>query len=447
MSRERREILYSIVIIILIPVLFAVNTVLFTNNLRNNFNTELQQKSDVVNYVLAQAAKQYIVDQKDTTKLQNLITNITKEHPEIKSVYVYIPVSNGYEVQATSDASAKKLSSTDSLQLDIVSKRKRAVSKLIQTQNDKGQDTRAWDVATPLQDDTGAVVAIVSSQVLTTDADELVDATISRAFIVVIASTIVVMLLLVHHFKFVGYADLLKRQKEVNQTMSDFLSVATHELKAPMSIIKGFTANMIEGDFGTVPDKMNQPLQTVMQQTDRLNNLVTDLLNISRIEQGRITFDMQPVDVVATVHMILQNYQDRAKEKNIELIYTPDAQTPLVFADAGRVQEIMTNLIDNAIKYSVRGTVTIAHQVSGQMLITKVKDTGIGMSSEERQRLFQRFYRVKNDQTKDIAGTGLGLWIIKQYIEKMGGKIEVDSLVGSGTEFSVWLKVAQKPKA
>jgi signal transduction histidine kinase len=110
-----------------------------------------------------------------------------------------------------------------------------------------------------------------------------------------------------------------------------------------------------------------------------------------------------------------------------------------VRADAGRVQEIFTNLIDNAVKYTASGTITIKHHTEKQYLVTSVRDTGNGISAEHRERLFQRFYRVQTEETKGISGTGLGLWIIKQYIEHMGGKIEVDSLVGSGTEFIVYL--------
>jgi signal transduction histidine kinase len=97
----------------------------------------------------------------------------------------------------------------------------------------------------------------------------------------------------------------------------------------------------------------------------------------------------------------------------------------------------MTNLIDNAWKYSVQGEITIRHDVTDKTVTTRVKDTGIGLSSQERDNLFQRFYRARNDQTKDIGGTGLGLWIIKQYIEKMNGTISVDSLQGVGSEFIV----------
>jgi signal transduction histidine kinase len=116
----------------------------------------------------------------------------------------------------------------------------------------------------------------------------------------------------------------------------------------------------------------------------------------------------------------------------------------MVLADPGRVQEIMTNLIDNAVKYTAKGTVTISHRQQGNALVTSVVDTGHGMTAEESSRLFQRFYRVKNDSTQGIPGTGLGLWIIKQYAEKMNGKLTVNSIVDVGTEFAVQLPLVKK---
>ena len=103
----------------------------------------------------------------------------------------------------------------------------------------------------------------------------------------------------------------------------------------------------------------------------------------------------------------------------------------------------MTNLIDNAVKYTPKGSVKISHYVEKNMLVTAVVDTGPGINAVERERLFQRFYRVKNENTKSIPGTGLGLWIIKQYVEKMGGKISVSSIVGTGTEFTVELPLVK----
>lgn len=448
MGRERREIIYSVIILLLVPLLLGLNTVLFTKSVRKDFNTELRRKADLVNTIIAETIKSRLQNAQVTpAEVSDLIASMKKERPELRTIRVVVPSkATKYEILA-STIESDKISTSDTLQFDVVSGYKKPVAKLVEV-SDQSSSGSAWDVATPVVSSDQEVIALVNSQVLTGDVDQLIDKTFTRAFVVVLLSILATFGLLAYHFKFIAYADLLRKQKEINQTMNDFLSVATHELKAPMSIIKGYTASTLEGDFGELPAKMHEPLGTVLAQTDRLNNLVLDLLNISRIEQGKLIFEMQPVAITDVVKLIVSNYRQSAAEKGIQIVYEPVSDLPTVLADPGRVQEIMTNLIDNAVKYSLVGTVTITHSIDGSMVKTAVRDTGIGMNSQERSRLFQRFYRVKNDQTKGISGTGLGLWIIKQYIEKMGGKIEVDSIVGTGTEFSVWLKKASNvPKA
>ena len=120
---------------------------------------------------------------------------------------------------------------------------------------------------------------------------------------------------------------------------------------------------------------------------------------------------------------------------------------PTIWADPGRIQEIFTNLIDNAIKYSERGEVRVEHKIDGNHLVTLVSDDGLGMSVEAQKKLFQRFYRVKTDKTATISGTGLGLWIIKQYIEAMKGSIALNSEEGKGTTFTVSFPTATGLKA
>lgn len=437
MNKENREIIYSVAILVLIPLLFVFNTIFLTNNVRSDFKRQAGSSADLINDILAQSIKTQI----DTPEnIKPLLVSITDDHPEMNQINVYQPTTDGYVLLASTNDSEQKPDSNVNLQLDIVKSRKRSVSILTEATTNSGKDTRAWEVATPVTDQNDDVVAIVSSSLLTADSDELIDATFQKEYFVLIASIIVVIALLFRHFRLVGYADLLKKQKEVNQTMTDFLSVATHELKAPMTVIKGYVSTVIDGDYGAIADKIQEPLRMVMEQTERLNSMVLDLLNVSRIEQGRISFDMQQVDVSKTVDLLVEQYTKIAQEKGLTIVYEKPEQPVMLFADAGRVQEIITNLVDNAVKYSQKGTVIVRHEFKGNMVATKVRDTGIGMSSEERSRLFQRFYRVKNEQTKTISGTGLGLWIIKQYIEKMGGSIEVDSLPGEGSEFTVWLK-------
>ncbi len=439
MRKEKLEIIYSIGIIIAIPLLIVVNTVYLVRSTRSAFNTELRKKADLVNSVLADSL-QSDINQKNYTQLTTRLSTIEKNQPDITQATI-IQQQNGTPVIiARAPDASKELNATSSVQTKIVYDRKVPVAKLVNVTSD-GQTQQGWNVATPVLDANNTVLAVVSSTVLTTNAEQSINTAFTRSFILMIVSIIVIIVLLFRHFRLVGYIQLLAKQREINQTMSDFLSVATHELKAPTTIIKGYIANVMDGTSGPVSNDIKEQLQVALSQTDRLNNLVQDLLNVSRVEQGRIEYHIENVDSTKIIDVIVHNYRPIASQKGLELIFEASTSPLFVRADAGRVQEIFTNLIDNAIKYTPSGSVTITQKLDGSKVKTSIRDTGLGMSPENRKRLFQRFYRVKTEQTKDISGTGLGLWIIKQYIEAMGGTIEVNSTEGDGSEFIVVLPI------
>lgn len=440
MNKATLQIIYSFAVLLIVPALIAANTLLLASGVRSNHDGELQSRAELANSVFAISVQDYLAqDQKDQATQR--IRVLTETQKELQNVAVIAKNESGYEVFAA-QGTYDQLSSSDLLQFDIVYTHKWPVAKSVLATKADGSKGRAWNVTSPVFDGEQNVIGIVTSDYLTADINEKFDATLNRSLIIMVVSAVAVVILLFNHFRFIGYADLLRKQKAVNQTMNDFLSVASHELKAPMSIIKGYISNVMDGDHGEVSDDAKKQLGVAVSQTERLKELVQDLLNVSRIEQGRIKIEIQPVNVTKTINLIVDQYKQRAADKGIVIKFEEAETEHWVHGDPGRLQEVFTNLVDNAVKYSVRGEVTIYVKQSGKNKTFAVRDTGIGMSAEERKRLFQRFYRIKNDKTKEISGTGLGLWIIKQYIEKMGGSISVDSLEGAGSEFQVTLQVS-----
>lgn len=440
MKREKLEVIYSVGVVIAIPLLVILNTVMLVRSTRNAFNVELTRKADVVNGVIAESARADIVAKRYDV-LQQSFTALEKAQPAIKATSVIVE-QDGQLTQAVRTATApEKMSANSALQARIAFERKRPIAKLMDVEYD-GRKAQAWNVVTPVLSDTGTVIAAVSTNTVTTDAMEAINKAYSTSFMILIGSVVVIVGMLFRHFRLVTYVRLLAKQREVNQTMSDFLSVATHELKAPTTVIKGYISNVLDGTAGPITDDARQQLMVAFSQTDRLNELVQDLLNVSRIEQGRVSYTMRAVDSRALLGMIVGNYQPIAAAKGVTLSIETLDPMPAVYCDEGRLQEIYTNLIDNAIKYTAKGMVTIGQRVEKDRVITNVRDTGFGMSPDAKRRLFQRFYRIKTDQTQNISGTGLGLWIIKQYIEAMGGTIEVESIEGIGSNFIVALPIA-----
>ncbi|MDO8686639.1 MAG: GAF domain-containing protein [Candidatus Berkelbacteria bacterium] len=246
--------------------------------------------------------------------------------------------------------------------------------------------------------------------------------------------------------KIIAFSDMT-HDLEVEQMKQELISIATHELRTPITGIKGYLDMVLEGDTGGVNDETKETIQDMAGITQKLADLVDDLLNVGRIEQGRIEVKPVPMDLGQFTSDIIKELSIQAKQKNLELVFqTP--QIPQVKADPDRTRQILINLIGNAIKYTEKGSVTVSIETSKipnhpNSIITHVKDTGLGMSKEGQAKLFSKFYRVKTEKTRSITGTGLGLWITKKIVEMMGGKIWVESVEGKGSTFSFSLPVVK----
>lgn len=441
MNRRKLEIAYSIGVLIAIPLIVIVNTVILTQSTNTAFDVELRRKADLSNNIISQSSMQLIQDRK-YDKLQENLNSLESTQPALMDSMVIVNEKGNFSIVAHSSSAPTELTPTSKMEANLAISRKGSVATFIDTYDRNLNPAQAWNVMTPVFDNNKNVIAVVSTSLLTVDAQEAINSAYQKSFIVLIISVVLIIVLLFRHFRLVGYIQLLAKQRELNQTMNDFLSVATHELKAPTTIIKGYLSNIMEGDFGPVDPKVKDQITVVLSQTDRLNSLVQDLLNVSRVDQGRIQYNFAAVDTTKILNMIIDNYSSIAKEKGVELIFNSVDNLPHVRADEGRIQEVFTNLIDNAIKYTAKGSVTISQQQNKGVVVTSFHDTGFGISLEAKQRLFQRFYRVKTDQTEGISGTGLGLWIIKQYIEAMNGSIDVETMEGIGSNFIVKLQVA-----
>lgn len=429
-SRQQVELLYSIFLILLIPIILAFNTVWLTSQIKSNFEIELQRKANLANEIFSEAALNLI---NDKVEVQAFVNRVAKRSSEVKLVTVLVPDEfNNFRVIASSEEDLIGDQTQDAQDFLVWSKQQSIAAAVRDVNSD-----RFWKVTTPIFNELNKPVGLISMNVSSADIDALLEASFRQAGIILIASILAIMLLLVNHFRFVGYAILLKKLEEVDRLKNDLLSVATHELKTPMAVIKGYISMILEGIGGKVDDKAKVTLRKVFDQTERLNRLVTDLLDVSRIEQGRTKYELSSIDLTLIIKKVIEELTLKANEKKIKLLYEPSGKVPKVKLDADRAHEIFTNLIDNAIKYSEKGQVEITHDVSNDKIATRVKDSGIGMNKSDQEKLFQRFYRIKTDKTQNISGAGLGLWIIKQYIERMNGTISLDSMEGVGTTFTI----------
>lgn len=239
-----------------------------------------------------------------------------------------------------------------------------------------------------------------------------------------------------------AFRDVTK-EREVDRMKTEFISLVSHEFRTPLTSIKGYTDLLTSGEVGEISEDQKEFLQIVQTNADRLMALINDLLDISRMEQGRVELREGTVDVVPLIQGSLVAMQLQVQSKQQRLIMNLDQPLPPVRGDMARISQILTNLLSNAHKYTLAGgTITVSAAQEGEMLRVSIADTGVGLTEEEQLHLFTRFYRAKNSATQDVGGTGLGLSITRMLVEMHGGTITVQSQPGKGSTFSFTLPIA-----
>ncbi len=219
-----------------------------------------------------------------------------------------------------------------------------------------------------------------------------------------------------------------QRLKQLDSAKSEFLSIASHQLRTPLTGIKGYLSMILEGDYGAITPKVKPIIEEVFQNTDRLTRLVNIFLNVSRIESGRFEIDRKDVDFVELTEEVVRTLKLVAEQKKLELIFHhPDKLLPMLKLDKDKIKDVLLNLVDNAIKYTSKGKIEIFLEKFGEALKVIVKDTGIGIPKGEVRELFKKFVRGSGIAQINTGGSGLGLFIVKKIIEAHNGKVWAES--------------------
>lgn len=232
-----------------------------------------------------------------------------------------------------------------------------------------------------------------------------------------------------------------KKLRELDKMKSEFVSQASHDLRTPLTGIKGSMDNLVLGIAGALNEKQSKIVNRALNSITRLGNLIDDVLDLNRIESGRMAIEKSQFDISQSVKSILDEELPAAQQKNITLNASGLDQPCTINADAGKIERVIGELIGNAIKYTPNdGVVDVSLTQEEKQVLFAVKDNGIGMSQEDCNKIFERFYRVDAAKTK-AKGSGLGLSIAKELVEMHGGSIKVDSELGKGTTFRMNLPV------
>lgn len=240
-----------------------------------------------------------------------------------------------------------------------------------------------------------------------------------------------------------SFNKMMEALKENQKLKDEFVFIAAHELRAPVTAIKGYLSMILDKSFGEVPGKIEENLKIINNSNDRLVQLVHDLLEVARSDASRTEIALSDIIVGDNIKAVISELKSLADQKQIKIIYIDTLGNNKVKTDEYKFKEVIANLISNAIKYTPeRGEVVISHEIKGDRLITNVQDSGFGISAEDVRKLFTKFFRVKSEKTEKIEGTGLGLFITRMLVEKMKGNIWVESELGKGSIFSFSLLLA-----
>ncbi len=230
--------------------------------------------------------------------------------------------------------------------------------------------------------------------------------------------------------------------KELDQMKSEFLSLATHQIRAPLTAIKGYASMLIDGDYGPLPPKAKDSTKIIMKSCQNLINIVGDFLNISRIEQGRMVYEKSVFDIKELLKEVVDEIRPNIHQKlSLELNIENENNPQNIKADRSKIKQIIGNIIDNSIKYTPKGFIKVNLKTSNDFVYISIEDSGVGIDPKEISKLFSKFSRTKDANKTNVIGTGLGLYIAKKMAEAQDGDIKVFSKgIGEGSTFIIKLK-------
>ena len=243
----------------------------------------------------------------------------------------------------------------------------------------------------------------------------------------------------------ISFNSMVRSIRKADQLKDEFLANTSHELRTPLNGIIGLAESLIDGATGALPEPTKNNLSMIASSGRRLSNLVNDILDFSKLKNQELGLQQKPLDMRGLTDVVLTLSKPLVGNKSLDLINDISPDVPLVQADENRVQQIMHNLLGNAIKFTESGHVTISAQVEDEYLAITVTDTGIGIPQESFERIFASFQQADGSTAREYGGTGLGLSVTKQLVELHGGKMGLQSEVGKGSRFSFTLPLVDDP--
>ena len=424
--------IYPVIIIITIPSLLIINTVWNLKSFNRDANFIVRHQAVSIAEVLTPIIKEKISSPNDLKRLLNeadasnedvISAALLKEEDGDFSIYVSTREDDSQEGEMAALNQLAKgfnqpiagLTYDPNLQKDV------------------------WNVIVPVvsEENGNFFLKIVLD---TKSVSEILSRTTKDSVVILVLLVVVTIILIANHFVFYLRSLKTKQLEELDRLKDEFISIAAHELRAPMTALIGYL-ELLRGKIApSEVEKIKPDLEILNSLIGDLDGLINELLDVSRIEQGRFQVNLVDVKVEEVIEKLVNVMLPQARQKGLDVVFAK-VDLPSIKSDPDRLRQVFTNIISNSIKYTLEGRVNVSANLEGKFIKIVVKDTGIGIPGEELTKLFSKFHRVQDKKTIEVRGTGLGLWITKQIVEILGGRIGVESIYGTGTSVIITLPV------
>lgn len=435
-AKNNPQIIYTIFLIIVIPFAFLASGQKFLSVAKTNQERLEKERVGVMQDIFVELASSKM---NDPAFLQESIERIKAQNEQ---------AINEFKVLALEGGKRTVIASLDKEEIGTDDKENNFIYNEVGIKGDSSKlfavsinGERHWNVVRGIVDrETGVLSGILLISVSMAAIDTITTQNIQTAYYFLFFIVLAISFLLLRQARIVDYTVLYRKLQEVDQMKDDFISMAAHELRTPLTVVKGYADMLSESQNLKDEDKKNTT--RIMASVDQLNALISDILDVVRLGQGKMTFNVAVIDISPIIEKVIESFQYVAQEKGLEISYEKK-ELPHIKVDAEKLRQVLVNIIGNSIKYTLTGSIRVFAETEHNMLSIRVRDTGIGISAEDQQQLFSKFFRVRSKDTEDIRGTGLGLWIAAQVVANMDGKISVESIKGKGTDFVISFPVVK----
>jgi signal transduction histidine kinase len=427
---DHPQLFLSVFLVLLIPVIFLYTGQQFLEVSAENQSRLEKDKIGVMHDMFAEVLK---VQYDNPAALQAHISQFTELNPDLTKFRVVERRGDELTIIADMDSSevGTKEEETDFYRFSELESRESLIYEYFLNQERYWQAFRAVRISDER-------TFYIFTETSFTKTDALFADRIVKSYLLLFALLAIVLYLAYRQLRQIDYGYLYNETKSLIATRDLFTNMVTHEMRAPLTAIRGY-ASMIHEDTKAPFTTREQALR-IEQSSARLLTIVNDLLEVARLQSGKLTIEKAEVNLCEVITNVLFALDGSAREKKLKLAHDYKRSHCTFVSDEKRLHQIFTNLVNNAIKYTEEGTITVVVDETDKEMKVRVQDTGMGIDAESQKKLFAPFFRVESKDVSEITGSGLGMWITKELVALLNGTIDVESIEGVGTHVVVTFK-------